>query len=110
MTVTRPEISENPLIQSAALSQYIAARLRSSSIDLHSALQLQHETTRIHRFGYRQAAWNHHLSISELYQVFMHCLTARALGCVDQMRAAEDWFEQDIPPCERNGGIISSPV
>lgn len=26
----------------------------------------------------------------------MHCLTARALGCADQTKIAEDWFVQDI--------------
>src|SRR4051812_44322820 len=95
MATHRPRIEEHPLLQSDSLTQYLANRLRTVSIDLHSAFQLHHEAVRIRRFGYRQRAWSHTLITSELYALFMHCLTARALGCVEEMQMAERWFLED---------------
>ena len=95
--IQRPPIEEKPALQAASLDQYIADRLREGSIDLHSAFQLSHEAIRIGRFRYRQPAWGHSLYISGLYSIFMHCLTARALGCAEQTKIAEDWFVEDLP-------------
>ncbi len=97
MIPARPIIEEKPALQADSLNQYIADRLRSGSLDIPSAFQLHHEAVRIERFSYRQPAWGHSLYIGGLYQIYMHALTGRALGCADQARMAEDWFIEDIP-------------
>ena len=94
----RPRIEDHPLMQSDSLNQYIGDRLfRAKDINFYSAFELHHEAVRIRRFGYHQPAWEFHLGIRDLYALFMHCLTARALGCTDQTKLAEQWFEEDIP-------------
>jgi len=93
-----PKLSDNPAVQSGDLDHYVADRLlREHSLDLHSAFQLTYESVRIGRNAYRQSAWGHNLYTRQLYELFMLCLTARALGCADQTAIAEKWFEEDIP-------------
>lgn len=96
--IARPKVSDNPAMQSGDLDQYIADRLlRESSLDLHSAFQLKFESVRIGRSTYRQPAWGQSLYTGQLCELFMLCLTARALGCADQTQVAEKWFGEDIP-------------
>jgi hypothetical protein len=97
MPVTRPKISEKPAVQAVELNFYISDRLRSGSIDIHSAFQLHHEAVRIERFSYRQPAWGHRLYLHGLHKIFMHGLTAHALGCKEQAALVEDWFIEDTP-------------
>lgn len=97
MVVLSTTNEENPALQAGSLNQYISDRLRENSIDIHSAFQLHHEAIRVERFSYRQAAWGHSLSILGIYNIFMHGLTARAFGCIEQARIAEGWFVDDIP-------------
>src|SRR6516225_4068410 len=97
MPVTRPKIEDNPALQAGGLTYYISDRLRSGSLDIHSAFQLHHEAVRIERFSYRQPAWGHKLYIRGLYKIIMHSLTGRALGCMEQAKIAEDWFVEDVP-------------
>lgn len=101
--VRRPRIEDHPLMQSDSLNQYIGDRLlRTKDINFYSAFELNHEAVRIRRFGYHQPAWEFRLYLRDLYHLFMHCLTARALGCADYTKAAEQWFEEDIPFLREN--------
>lgn len=96
MSTSRPQICDHPLIQADELSIYISSRLRDGGVNLYSAFLLEHEAVRIHRNGYLQPAWNHRLSISGLFRIYMNCLTARAFHA-DKMEAiTEDWFSEDI--------------
>ena len=88
--ISRPKVSKNPAVQACDLDHYIASRLHQErSLDLHSAFQLQFESIRIGSNAYSQHAWGHKLYTRQLYELFMLCLTARALGCSDQMKTAE---------------------
>lgn len=96
--IARPKISDNPAVQSNDLNRYIADRLlRERSLDVHSAFQLKFESIRIGRNAYRQPAWGHSLYTGQLCELFMLCLTARALGCAEETPIAEKWFGEDIP-------------
>ena len=97
MPLARPRIEENPALQADSLSQYIAERLRSGSLEIHSAFQLHHEAVRIERLSYRQPAWGLKLYLHGHYELFMYGLTAHALGCKEQAATAEDWFVEDTP-------------
>ncbi|MCE2801761.1 MAG: hypothetical protein ACK56J_06370 [Planctomycetota bacterium] len=96
MSTPQPDICDHPLIQADDLWLYVSDRLRSATVDLYSAFLVAHEALRIGRNGYLQAAWNYHLSISGLLQIYMHCLTARAFHADAMARVAEEWFLNDI--------------
>lgn len=97
MALDHPRIEEKPALQADSLNLYIHARLRSASIDIHSAFQLHHEAVRFGRLSYRQPAWGQKLYLRGIIQILMHGLTAHALGCIDQAKITEDWFIEDLP-------------
>ena len=87
----------SPLVVADEVGRFISDGLRNDSISLYAAFLLNQDLLSLRRMGYRQSAWQYHLSLSGVLALYMQYLFGLAIGEANVARAVAAWLEEDIP-------------
>ena len=88
---------QNPLIVADAVRYFVSDRLREERISLYSAFLLNQDELKLRRIGYRQPAWHHQLSLSDVLAFYMQYLFGLAIGEASISDTVAAWLKEDAP-------------